>query len=111
MTLEAVGDFGIILAGLGIVAFAVMFLTCVRWWTDWLGRSIAAVAAVPALILGLSVYRLMGGELPGGVQIWRATLFPALGVASWIATGTFIWTQFFAPRVKKHKREKEKINA
>lgn len=113
MTLEEVGNAGLIFAGLGVVAFAILFLTCVRWWTDTLGRSIAAVAAVPAIILGLGVYRVMGGDLPGGTQVWRATLYPLLGVVSWIAGGVFIWAQFFAPRVKKIKknRTKEEIDA
>lgn len=108
MTPQEVGDLGIIVAGLGIVAFSLLFLTCVRWWTDWLGRSIAAVTAVPAVILGLSVWRLLGGDLIGGVQVWRATLFPLMGVVIWVATGVFLWAQFIAPRIK---RKKEKLNA
>lgn len=108
MTPQQVGDIGIIVASFGVVAFSVLFLTCVRWWSDWLGRSIAAVTAVPAIILGLSVYRLIGGDLIGGVQVWRATLFPLMGVVIWVAGGFFIWAQFIAPRVK---RKKEKHNA
>lgn len=107
MTLKEVGDTGVTVASLGIVAFAILFLVCVRWWSDVLGRSIAAVAIVPAVILGLSIYRMAGGGLAGGVQLWRAILYPVLGGVIWVAVGLFIWYQFFAPR----RNDKEKIDA
>jgi len=103
---DTIGDAGFILASLGVIAFAVAFLTCVRWWTDALGWTIAGGVALMSIILILSLVRMSGGELVFGVHFWRALFYPSLGVFVWVSTGIFLWAQFIAPRVKRKKKEK-----
>jgi hypothetical protein len=108
--LKLAGDVGFVLATLGVVAFTVLFLTSVRFWTDWLGRLVAAVFISVLLIMALSVVRLMGFPLPG-LFWWRAFLFNALGVAIWSGVVGFVWAQFYAPRLRRQGKLKPKGQA
>jgi hypothetical protein len=105
MMVKAAGDIGFVLSGIALVLFPIMFLTSVRWWSDWLGRIIAAMFTVIGLLMALSMIRLLGVPL-AGLFWWRAFLFPSLAVASWAACIAFIWSQFIAPRVRGRKIRK-----
>lgn len=98
--LETVGDVGFVMAGVGMLVLGVLFLTCVRWWTDLLGAIIAAAFGAISLIMSLAAIRLVGLPLPG-LFWWRAILFNVLGVVFWAGAAGFIWAQFIAPRVRR----------
>lgn len=107
--LKIIGDIGFVAAAAGLALFAVMFLVSVRWWTDLLGRSIAAVMAVVAAIVILATIVLLGLPLPA-VAWWRAILYPALAVAVWSGTIGFIWAQYIAPvRSRKRSRKGDRL--
>lgn len=101
---QSIAVVGYVAIGAGIIVFTVLFLTCVRWWSDVLGWTIAAVCFMFSLTLGLGIYRLFGGPLPGGTLLWSAILYPAIAVVVWSAAGTFIWSQFVARRVRRKNR-------
>lgn len=97
--MRAAGDFGLIAAGVGIIIFTMLFMTSVRWWTDHLGRAIAAFFGSVAAIFALVIVRVAGFPLPG-VQVWRAFLFNAMAVSMWAGLVGFVWAQFVQRRVR-----------
>lgn len=101
--LRQIGDIAFLVAGSGILAFTVLFLGLVRWWTDALGRLIALVMLSEALIITLALVRLFGVPLPG-LYWWRAFLFGTLGVGLWTGCVLFVWAQFIAPRRRKPRK-------
>lgn len=103
---KAAGDIGFVLSGIALVLFPIMFLSSVRWWTDWIGRIVAVMFSTIGFMMLLSMARLIGVPLPG-LFWWRAFLFPLLAVASWGACIAFIWAQFIAPRRRKSRIRKE----
>lgn len=104
--LRAIGDVGFVFASLGVVAFTVLFLVAVRWWTDHLGRAIASVMGLTSLIAILACFRLMDIPLVGGVDLWRAIIYPLLGLSLWVSVVMFTWAQFIAPRVKSRRERR-----
>lgn len=105
--LKVAGDVGFVTATLGVVVFTALFFSSVRWWTDWLGRAIAAVFGSIFFIMVLAAVRIIGFPLPG-LFWWRAFLFNALGLAIWGGVAGFVWAQFFAPRLKNPDRMKQR---
>lgn len=97
---ETVGDWGLAYAAISTLGVMLVYLICVRWWTDPLGRGIAAVFGSCALVIGIVAARLFNIPLPGGVLWWRAVGYWVLGTTMTGGMCTFIWAQFFAPRIK-----------
>lgn len=95
--IEAIGDAGFVMAATGLGTFSVLFLVSVRWWSDWLGRSITSVIATAGVIAIVAALVLLGVDVPE-IRVVRAILYPLFGLATWLATGIFIWAQFIAPR-------------
>jgi hypothetical protein len=89
---------------IGIITFTVAFLVFVRWWTDMLGRIMAAVLFIMAMVLVMTTLRQFRIDLPGGLDWWRAVTFVLFGVVVWTALGTFVWSQFLAPRIRTKRR-------
>lgn len=100
MHLELIGSVGYQAGAVGIVLFSIAYLLLVRWWTDTLGRVLASVICTLSLILVMVALRQLDVELPGGLLVWRAGVFLLFGIVVWMALGTFVWSQFFAPRLK-----------
>ncbi|MET0418709.1 MAG: hypothetical protein ABW022_22060 [Actinoplanes sp.] len=100
--LNTIGDVGFVVSAAMFILFGFLFLTSVRWWTDALGRAIAAVLVPIILVMALASVVLMGIPLPG-LQWWRAFLYGTLGTALTVSNGMFIWAQFFAPRIRRKR--------
>lgn len=103
MDLLELGDWGYRIGSVGIVVFTVAFLVVVRWWSDLLGRVIAGVFSITSGILLTGAYRTLE---PGDTPVflwWRAVIYVLFGVVIWSGIFTFIWVQFFAPRIKERK--------
>jgi hypothetical protein len=94
------GSLGYQIGAGGIIAFTVAFLVSVRWWTDWLGRVIAGVLFSTSAVLVVVVLRQLFPEWEGSFLIVRAAVFWFFGVSIWISLASFVWSQFFAPRIK-----------
>lgn len=101
---ETLGNVGYQIGAVGIAAFTLAFLVIVRWWTDLLGRLIAGVLFTLTLVLIMSTLRMLHVELPGGLLTWRLGVFWLFGAVVWSALGTFIWAQFWAPRIRESAR-------
>jgi flagellar motor component MotA len=100
--IKQLGDWAWVMASMGVVICTLMFLGAVRWWTDALGRVIAAVLVSISTIVGVSMLYYMGVPIPS--LLWtRLVLYTAFGMAIWAAVITFVWSQFVAPRVKRRK--------
>jgi hypothetical protein len=89
------------IGAVGIIVFTLAFLVLVRWWTDALGLILAALFFILSMVLMVTTFRLVGINPPGGIDWWRVFVFDAFGVVVWMAVGTFIWSQLFAPRVRR----------
>lgn len=97
--MKTVGDVGLVLAGVGIIVFTTLYLVSVRWWTDHLGRAVAAFFGSVGAIMALVIWRVIGWPLPG-VHWWRAFLFNAMAVSIWAGVIGFVWAQFIQRRVR-----------
>jgi hypothetical protein len=104
--LEVIGDIGFLLSAAMLILFSLLYLICVRWWTDILGRLIASVLIIIFTIMTLASIRILDVPLPG-VQWWRAGLYGGLGVSMTAANAVFVWSQFIAPRVKRSTNERK----
>jgi hypothetical protein len=102
MMLESVGNVGFITSALMFVLFTFLFLFSVRWWTDALGRMIAAVLTTVVLIMCLASMVVLGVPLPG-INWWRAFLYGILALVLGFSNGFFIWAQFLAPRIRRRR--------
>src|SRR4030042_352533 len=98
--LKAIGDWGFVFAGSGVVVFTLLFLLSVRWWSDHLGRAIAAVTGLTSLIAALGIARFVDTPVPGGIDMWRAVIYPLLGASLWASIILFAWVQFIRPIVR-----------
>lgn len=97
--MKVVGDIGLVLAGVGIIVFALLFGFSVKWWTDWLGRIIFAFFASIAVIMGLVIWRILDWPL-AYAQLWRALLFGAMAISIWGGVIAFVVSQFTRRRVR-----------
>jgi MFS family permease len=100
MRILDLGSLGYQIGAAGIVAFTVAFLVSVRWWTDWLGRVIAGVLFSTSGVLAIVVLRQIDPDQEGWFLVARAIVFWVFGIAVWASLATFVWAQFFAPRIK-----------
>jgi hypothetical protein len=100
MDLIEAGNWGYRIGGLGIVAFTIVFLVAVRWRTDVLGRLLAAVFIVISAIFLTGGYRTLYPGDSGGFLLWRMVLYVSFALTIWAGFVSFIWSQFFAPRIK-----------
>jgi MFS family permease len=100
MHLLDLGSIGYQVAAAGILLFTVSFLVVVKWWTDWLGRVLAGVLSATSAVLVVTTIRQIWPGLGGGVLVIRAIVFWLFGLAVWSGLATFVWAQFFAPRIK-----------
>jgi len=100
MPILDVGSLGYQIGAVGIVFFTVAFLVSVRWWTDWLGRVLAGVLFATSAVLVVTTIRQLNPDLGGSFLIVRAVVFCLFGAAVWTSLATFVWAQFFAPRIK-----------
>lgn len=100
MRLDLLGTIGWQVGAAGIVAVTLTYLIIVRWWTDHLGRIIAALLIALSLVLTLTVVRILRVDLPGKDLVWRVVVFWLFGAAVWSAFFTMVWAQFFAPRLR-----------
>lgn len=100
MRILDLGSLGYQVGAAGIVFFTVAFLVSVRWWTDWLGRVLASVLFATSAVLIVVVLRQLFPEWEGPFLVVRAAVFWLFGVSIWVSLATFVWSQFFAPRVK-----------
>lgn len=107
MSLTDLGNWGYHIGGVGILVLTLVFLIAVRWTSDLLGRVLAAMFVTVSAIFLTGGYRLVYGEDSVGFLIWRAFLYTSFGVVIWGALFAFIWTQFFAPRVRRRTTRKE----
>jgi hypothetical protein len=98
------GSWGYQIGAVGIVAFTLVFLVNVRWWTDWLGRVIALTLSSLSSVLIVTTLRQLHIDLPGGILWWRFFSFWLFGLGVWAGLGTFVWSQFLAPRIKLRPR-------
>lgn len=95
-----IGNWGYQVGAVGIMTLTLAFLVSVRWWTDLLGRVLAAVFFSMSGILALGVIRLLNPDIGDTFFVWRAILFWGFGLGVWAGLAAFIWAQFFAPRMK-----------
>lgn len=84
----------------GIVFFTISFLLVVRWWTDWLGRVLAGTLLATSMVLSLTTLRQFHPEWGHSYYVCRLIVFWVFGLAVWSSLVTFVWAQFFAPRLK-----------
>lgn len=103
--LGTLGDTGFLIAGSGIVSFTIVFLILVRWWSDLLGATIAGVVFFTSMVVILGFARVYNIDLPGGVDLWRAILYPTLGAFIWWAVIMMVWAQLMAPRINKRRKQ------
>jgi hypothetical protein len=101
MGLEQLGSIGYQIGSIGILAVAVVYFTIVRWWTDALGRVLAAILGTTSLVLLMVAFRQLDVDLPGNFFAWRAAVFWLFGIAVWTGLITLVWAQFLAPRHNK----------
>jgi hypothetical protein len=101
--LESIGSWGYQVGAVGIILLTVFYLVAVPWKTDILGRLIAGVLGSLSSVLIIIAARQLGWDPPGGLLVWRAIVFCVFGAAVWTALGTFIWAQFWAPRVQRNR--------
>lgn len=101
--MQAVGDIGLVLAGVGIIMFTLLFGVSVRWWSDWMGRIIFSFFGSMAVIMGFAVWRVIGLPL-SYVQLWRAVLFGTMAVSIWGGVIAFVWAQFVQRRVRSGRK-------
>lgn len=109
------GSLGYQAGAVGVVAFTFCYLVAVRWWTDWLGRVIASVLFTTSGVLIVTAIRQLRPDLEGPLFVWRAVFFCGFGITIWGSLITFVWSQYFAPRVRyratqRKIREKEDIS-
>jgi hypothetical protein len=100
MDLLEFGSWGYRIGALGIVAFTVSFLMTVRWWSDLLGRVLAVVFTVMTVVFITSAYRTAHPIDTPSFLLWRTIVYWAYGAGIWGGLLTFLWFQFFAPRIK-----------
>src|SRR5215213_4268240 len=96
--MKQVGDLGIWAGAIGIFAFTTLFLVATRWWTDVLGRTLAAVFVAASGVLCIASLRSADVELIGGIMTWRAVCYVTCGGVMWAAGMTCCWAQWCAPR-------------
>lgn len=108
MDLLEVGDWGYQIGGVGFLIFTTAFLVGVRWRSDLLGRLMAASFAIVSAIFLTGGYRLMHPGDSHGFLLWRMLLYVSFATVMWGSLGTFIWSQFFAPRIKNRTTRKRK---
>lgn len=100
--LERIGDIGFLTAASMLLCFSILFLTCVTWWKDLLGRVIALILGVMVTIMILASLVVFDVPIPGKMW-WRAFLYNLLAFAMFLANVAFVWSQFIAPRRKKRQ--------
>lgn len=110
MGLLEVGSWGYQIGALGIVTFTVSFLMVVRWWTDLLGRVLAFVFTITSIVLLLSAYRSLTHADSENFMIVRLVVYWTYGVGVWGGIVSFLWFQFFAPRVKHLTTRRDRQN-
>lgn len=101
MPLLELGSIGYQIGAVGILVFTLAFLASVRWWSDSLGRVMAAVLTTTSGMLVVTAIRQIWPDIDGAIFVWRAIVFWLFGIAVWASIGTFLWAQFFAPRLKR----------
>lgn len=102
--LEDFGNWGYQLGAVGIVGFTVAFLVVVRWHSDMLGRIIAGVLTSTSGVLIMSTLRMFGFAQFDFFFAWRALVFWLFGIGVWTGLATFLWAQFWAPRIRNRHR-------
>jgi len=83
MGLESLGSLGYQIGAAGIFLVAVIYFVIVRWWTDVLGRVLAAILGTTTSVLVMVALRQLGVDLPGGFLAWRAAVFVLFAIAVW----------------------------
>lgn len=106
--LRDIGNYGYQAGAVGVVAFTICYLVAVRWWTDWLGRVLASVLFTTSGVLIITAIRQIRPEWQGPLFVWRAIFFCGFGITIWGSLATFVWSQYFAPRIK-HRKNKELV--
>lgn len=106
MLLE-LGSLGYQIGALGVVIFTLVYLVAVRWWTDWLGLVLASVLFTTSGVLIVTTIRQIWPGTDHTIYVIRAVAFWAFGIAVWGSIATFIWSQWFAPRVRTTRRERQ----
>jgi len=99
MGLEGLGNLGYQVGAVGLIAVAVIYFMIVRWWTDPLGRVIAAVLGAVSLVLITTILRMLHIGIPH-FMVWRAMMFWMFALAVWSGLMALIWAQLLAPRIK-----------
>jgi hypothetical protein len=99
-------NIGYQVGAVGIIVFTFSFLVVIRWWTDHLGRVIAGVLAAMSAVLMITTARMLDPTLTDHTtyQMVRIGVFWVFGLGIWIALSSFVWAQFFAPRIRKSER-------
>lgn len=108
MDILSIGALGYQVGAAGIVAFTLCYLVAIKWWTDWLGRVLAGVLFTTSAVLVTITLRQLNPDLAGHYFVWRAIAFWGFGLAVWASWATFLWAQFFAPRLKHRTTRKDK---
>lgn len=104
MELELLGNVGYQVGAVGILFVTVIYYISVRWWTDPLGRTLAAVLGTVSTVLIMSILRMLDVPIPN-LLLWRALVFWMFGLAVWSGLLTMVWSLFFAPRLRIRSRE------
>jgi hypothetical protein len=99
------GTIGFQVASFAFIAFVIGFFATVKWWTDVLGRTIAGVVGSAAAIMGVSLCYTIGVPIPGILWV-RALLYWSFALTMSAAMAAFFWSQFVAPRVRRHASAK-----
>lgn len=101
-----VGNVGYQVGAVGIVAFTLAYLATVRWWSDHLGRVIAGVTSAMSAVLAMTTLRMIYPSIINDQTylIVRLVIFWSFGLGVWLALTSFVWAQFFAPRIRQSER-------
>ncbi len=96
------GTWALTVGAIGVVVWSTMFLVSVRWWTDALGRVLAAVFGSMGIMCVVITIVTLGIPVPA-VQYVRAALYSAFAVSVWGGVVAFLWAQFAAPRLRRRR--------
>lgn len=97
------GTDAFLVASIAFGLFTVLFMVGVRWWTDLLGRTIAAVCGSIAAIMLVADTRTLGLSIPDYMLV-RAILFTVFACVMVGAVGIFVYVQFLSPRIHRRNR-------
>lgn len=110
MRLLDLGSIGYQVGAAGIIAFTTCYLVAIPWWTDWLGRVLAGSLFSTSAVLLLTTLKQLNPEWDHTYEVVRLVVFWVFGLAVWSSLITFVWAQFFAPRVRSTRFQRVPVD-